>query len=206
MTPVLRLEAEVLETAWESCGSPSEPIELLIERDGFGRVSVVDAELVPGSARECIARAIADRVVPDEGLRPGTRNLVQLPWGSWIQDAQQQLRREGGQVRPESPNAAPTRPYDPSVVVAGIRRRLRGIQRCYEGLLRTHPDLAGKITVRFTLVEAGSNTRVHPTENTTGHAALAQCIVEAITEMHFERYPTGAAVDFSYPFVFAPQS
>ena len=206
MTPVLRLEAGVLATAWESCGPPQEPIELLIERDGRGRVSVVGDEAAPGSPRECIARAIAGRVVPDEGLRPGTRNLVRLPWGAWTQDVQEELRRGGGQVRPAHPDGTPTRPYDPSVVVDGIRRQLRGVQRCYEGILRTQPGLGGKVTVRFTLVEAGRNTRGHAAENTTGHAGLAQCIVDAVTEIHFARYPTGAAVDFSYPFVFAPQS
>jgi len=206
MTPLLRLEAWVLATAWESCGSPDEPIELLIERDGSGRVSVVDAQPAPGTARDCIARAISGRVVPDEGLRPGTRNLLQLPWGSWSRRAPGELRRAGGQVRPATSDRAPTRTFDHSIVVAGIRRQLRGVQRCYEGFLRTQPDLGGKVTVRFTLVEAGRNTHARATENTTGHEGLAQCVLNAITEIHFERYPTGGAVEFSYPFVFAPQN
>ena len=108
MTPLLRLEAWVLATAWESCGPPAEPIELLIERDGRGRVSVVDGSVAPGSARDCIARAIAGRVVPDEGLRPGTRNLLQLPWGSGLQDPQVERRQGGGQVQPARPDGAPT--------------------------------------------------------------------------------------------------
>lgn len=206
MTPLLRLEAWVQAEAWERCGSPRERVQLLIERDGGGQVSVVDTDLAPGSPRECVARAISGRVVPDERLRPGTRNLIQLPWGSRWQDAQSELRRGGGQIQPAIHDGAPTRPYDPSIVVDGIRSQLREVQRCYEATLRTQPGLAGKVTVRFTLVEAGRNVDAHATENTTGHHGLALCVVNAITALHFSRYPTGGALDFSYPFVFAPQN
>lgn len=96
--------------------------------------------------------------------------------------------------------------FDASIVVQTIRRRLRAIQRCYETELRRDPTLAGKVTVRFTIVERGTVSGATATENTTGSAAVANCVVSAIRRFRFNPGPDGGSVDFSYPFVFAPQN
>lgn len=80
--------------------------------------TVVD-ELAPGSARECVARAVSGRVVPDDGPRLGTRNQIQLPWSSRSQDAEVELRRGGGQVRPAMLDGTPTRPTIPPLSSMG---------------------------------------------------------------------------------------
>lgn len=96
--------------------------------------------------------------------------------------------------------------FDAAIVVRTIRARLRAIQRCYETELRRDPTLAGKVTVRFTIVERGTVSNASATENTTGSAAVANCVVSAIRRFRFNPGPDGGSVDFSYPFVFAPQN
>ena len=96
--------------------------------------------------------------------------------------------------------------FDAALVVREIRRRLSAIQRCYETELRRNPTLAGKVTVRFTIVEAGTVSAASATENTTGSPAVASCVVSTIRRFRFNPGPDGGSVDFSYPFVFAPQN
>lgn len=96
--------------------------------------------------------------------------------------------------------------FDASIVVRTIRRRLRAIQRCYETELRRDPTLAGKVTVQFTIVERGTVSNARATENTTGSQAVGNCVVSAIRRFRFNPGPDGGSVDFSYPFVFAPQN
>ena len=96
--------------------------------------------------------------------------------------------------------------FDAAIVVRTIRARLRAIQRCYETELRRDPTLAGKVTVRFTIVERGTVSNASASENTTGSAAVATCVVSAIGRFRFNPGPEGGSVDFSYPFVFAPQN
>jgi len=96
--------------------------------------------------------------------------------------------------------------FDSSVVVRTIRTRIRAIQRCYETELRRNPTLAGKVTVQFTIVERGTVSGAHATENTTGSPAVASCVVDTISRFRFNPGPEGGSVNFSYPFVFAPQN
>ena len=84
--------------------------------------------------------------------------------------------------------------------------RLRAIQRCYETELRTNPTLEGKVTVEFTIVERGTVTNARASENTTGSAAVANCVVRTVRRFRFNPGPDGGSVTFSYPFVFAPQN
>ncbi|MAQ18414.1 MAG: hypothetical protein CMN30_26895 [Sandaracinus sp.] len=95
--------------------------------------------------------------------------------------------------------------FDASIVVRTIRARLTAIKRCYETQLRNNPTLAGKVTVRFTIVERGTVSGASATENTTGSSEVASCVVNTIRRFRFNPGPEGGSVDFSYPFVFAPQ-
>lgn len=96
--------------------------------------------------------------------------------------------------------------FDANLVVRQIRARLRAIQRCYETELRRNPSLAGKVTVQFTIVERGTISAASATENTTGSPAVAACVVSTIRRFRFNPGPEGGSVNFSYPFVFAPQN
>jgi TonB family protein len=96
--------------------------------------------------------------------------------------------------------------FDSSKVQSQIRRRLSAIQRCYEHELTRNPSLAGKVTVQFTIQERGNVTGARAAVNTTGSSAVAQCVTGIISRLRFNPGPEGGSVQFSYPFVFAPQN
>ncbi len=95
--------------------------------------------------------------------------------------------------------------FDASKVVALIKTRLRAIQSCYENELKKDPTIAGKVTVRFTIQQTGTVSGASATENTSGSAGLASCVVTTVQRFRFTPGPSGGSVTFSYPFVFAPQ-
>lgn len=95
--------------------------------------------------------------------------------------------------------------FDINLVTRTVKRKLGAIKRCYEKQLRRNPTLAGKVTVEFTIVEAGNVPRARAIENTTGDAQVASCVVRTVKRFRFHPGPDGGAVTYAYPFVFAPQ-
>ncbi|MBX3272825.1 MAG: TonB family protein [Sandaracinaceae bacterium] len=96
--------------------------------------------------------------------------------------------------------------FDPNLVAAQIRARIRAIQTCYERELRNNPTLAGRVLVRFTIQPTGTVSGATATENSTGSPAVAACVVTTISRFRFNPGPEGGSVTFAYPFVFAPQN
>jgi TonB family protein len=96
--------------------------------------------------------------------------------------------------------------FDASLVVQMIKTRIGAIRACYERELKRNPTLAGKVTIQFTIEERGNVSGVKVADNTTGDAAVGQCVANAIQRFRFNPGPEGGNVTFSYPFVFAPQS
>ncbi len=96
--------------------------------------------------------------------------------------------------------------FDSALVQRQIKQRLKSITRCYESELRKNPSLAGKVTVTFTIQERGNVTDARASENTTGSAAVADCVTRAISRFRFNPGPDGGSVTFRYPFVFQPQN
>ena len=95
--------------------------------------------------------------------------------------------------------------FDPRIVTRQIRAWIRAIQSCYETQLWGDPTLAGRVLVRFTIRPDGTMGDVTATENTTGSAEVALCVVRTIRRFRFRPGPEGGSVTFAYPFVFAPQ-
>jgi TonB family protein len=96
--------------------------------------------------------------------------------------------------------------FDAGTVQRQIKQRLKSITRCYESELRKNPSLAGKVTVTFTIQERGNVTDARASENTTGSAAVADCVTRTIGRFRFNPGPEGGSVTFRYPFVFQPQN
>jgi TonB family protein len=96
--------------------------------------------------------------------------------------------------------------FDSSVVVSTIKTRLRAIQMCYEQQLRRNPNLAGKVTIEFTIQPRGNVTDVRVKENSTGDTAVGTCVANTVGSFRFNPGPEGGSVTYSYPFVFAPQN
>ncbi|MEM9195593.1 MAG: AgmX/PglI C-terminal domain-containing protein, partial [Myxococcota bacterium] len=96
--------------------------------------------------------------------------------------------------------------FDSSQVVRMIRGRQSAFRRCYENALRNNPSLAGRVTVGFTIQPRGNVSGARATSNTTGDAGLASCVVRVISSLRWREGPEGGSVNFSYPFIFAPQN
>ncbi len=85
-------------------------------------------------------------------------------------------------------------------VVASNKRSLR---MSYEKYLKRIPDLAGKITIRFTIAASGKVTSVQILENTTGNTSLESDIKRKVKMWRFEAVTEGD-VTVTYPFLFRP--
>jgi TonB family protein len=92
-----------------------------------------------------------------------------------------------------------------SVINEVVATHKKSIGMSYERYLKRAPDLAGKITVRFTIDASGSVSRVEVVENTTGNKELEDEIVRKVTMWKFEAINEGE-VTVTYPFVFQPAS
>lgn len=113
-------------------------------------------------------------------------------------DARGRTRR----VPREEPAAAPE--FAEAHVSRAIQARISTIRECYERRRRTNPDLAGKVTVEFTVELTGSVANARATENTTRDDGVASCIVGTVSRLRFDPAPVGESVTLNYPFVFAP--
>ena len=96
--------------------------------------------------------------------------------------------------------------FDANEVARMIRGRQSAFRRCYETSLRNNPSLAGRVAVQFTIQPRGNVSGARATENTTGDAALASCVVRVLSSLRWREGPEGGSVTFSYPFIFAPQN
>jgi TonB family protein len=79
------------------------------------------------------------------------------------------------------------------------------IRMSYERFLKRAPDLAGKITIRFTIDAGGNVSKVEIVENTTGNKDLEEEIVRKVGMWRFEAINEGD-VTVTYPFLFQPAS
>jgi len=98
-------------------------------------------------------------------------------------------------------SAIGTGKLDKGKIASVVRRRIKSVQSCYERELKKNPDLAGKISMQFTIGSVGRVTAIKATVNTTGSASVANCIKQRISLWRFPK-PEGGDVTVSYPFVF----
>ena len=90
---------------------------------------------------------------------------------------------------------------DTNQITSVVKRRQGAIKSCYERELKKNPNLGGKITVQFTIGQVGRVTSAKVTVNTTGSAAVANCIKQRIARWRFPK-PEGGDVTVAYPFIF----
>lgn len=94
---------------------------------------------------------------------------------------------------------------DPSTINSVVSSHRTSIRMSYEKYLKRNPNLAGKISVKFTISASGTVTMITVFENSTQDTELEQEIVRKIRMWRFETIPEGD-VTVTYPFVFAPAS
>jgi hypothetical protein len=85
-----------------------------------------------------------------------------------------------------------------------IRRHLNEVKFCYEQQLPRHPELAGRISVQFTIASSGAVVGSLLQSSTVGNVAVESCVVQAVRRWDFPQPQGGGAVIVSYPFVLVP--
>ena len=107
--------------------------------------------------------------------------------------------------RPESIEGAASSnaKRDITAINAVVASHKVSVRMSYERFLKKIPDLAGKITIRFTIDAEGNVTRLEIMENTTGNKELEDEILHKVKMWKFETIPEGE-VTVTYPLVFQP--
>jgi hypothetical protein len=93
---------------------------------------------------------------------------------------------------------------DKEIVRRVIRRHLNEVKYCYEQQLPRHPELAGRISVQFSIAPTGSVMTSLIQSSTVGNVAVESCVVQAVRRWEFPKPPGGGLVIVSYPFVLVP--
>jgi Ca-activated chloride channel family protein len=89
---------------------------------------------------------------------------------------------------------------DKTIIRRYVRRQIEKIQYCYDKRLLGHPQLAGTLTVHFTI---GPDGRVAAANADGMHdAELETCVADVIKAIEFPRSENGGVVQVNYPFTF----
>jgi hypothetical protein len=84
-----------------------------------------------------------------------------------------------------------------------VKARQALIKACYENALKRNPNLKGKISIRFTILETGGLADIAAAQNGLGAPEVAACIIQAMKSWRTQFRPSGP-VTVEYPFVFSP--
>lgn len=89
---------------------------------------------------------------------------------------------------------------DHDVIRRYVRKSLPKITACYEVALAKNPKLAGNVTTTFEIAADGHVLNA----TTSGLADVAPCVATVIRAIEFPKPSSGAPVNVTYPFAFAP--
>jgi hypothetical protein len=93
---------------------------------------------------------------------------------------------------------------DKEIVRRVIRQHLNEVKYCYEQQLPRHPDLAGRMSVQFTIAPAGNVMASLLQSSSLANVAVESCVVQAVKRWQFPQPPGAGFVMVSYPFVLVP--
>lgn len=88
----------------------------------------------------------------------------------------------------------------PEAIRRVVLANLGQVARCHEAALARHPNLEGRVTIRFAIGGSGAVLSSAPTQNTTGDADVANCIATAVSRWRFPPPQGGGVVTVNYPF------
>lgn len=84
-----------------------------------------------------------------------------------------------------------------------VRARASAIRACYETWLMEYRDLAGSITVEWTVQEDGTVAKARATADNLGNHDVTDCLLRTIRRIRFAKPETGTCL-VTWPFVFSP--
>ncbi|RAL22928.1 hypothetical protein DL240_08530 [Lujinxingia litoralis] len=162
---------------------------LEIEVDGeVSRVELLRGPAEPSELRTCLNASLL-------GLRFGA-----LEVSAYV--LIENVRRSDG-TRLSRRATAPYSSDRREVIQRVVRQHRREMQHCYEHELRHQPDLAGSVTVRWTIAPSGAATQVSIVETSLNNSELEQCMVQNIRRWVFPKPKGGGIVKVIYPFNFS---
>lgn len=82
-----------------------------------------------------------------------------------------------------------------------IREALPELRFCFEWQLSRHPELAGRLTMDFTIAEDGSVREAHVAEDLLADETVARCFTHVTSNLHFPVPDPPGEVNVRYPFV-----
>lgn len=88
------------------------------------------------------------------------------------------------------------------LVAKVIRAHAHEIKYCYERELQSHQDLAGKVSVSFTIGPAGDVTDASIGETTLLNEAVETCMLSRIRRWKFPEPAGGGVVTVNHPWIF----
>jgi TonB family protein len=91
---------------------------------------------------------------------------------------------------------------DKEIIRRIIRRHINEVKYCYETELTKKADLAGRISVQFTIAATGTVIASVLQSSTMGNIRVENCVVQAVRRWEFPKPLGGGIVIVSYPFNF----
>jgi TonB family protein len=89
---------------------------------------------------------------------------------------------------------------DRDVIRRIVRSHLNEVRSCYNAGLTRNPGLAGRVTVRFSILSTGKVASSVIEQNTAKDARLGDCIAAAVKRWKFPAIRGGGTAVVSYPF------
>ena len=92
---------------------------------------------------------------------------------------------------------------DKALIDEVVKRNMNQIRYCYTREVSKHPNLGGKVTVKFVIGKDGTVASATTKASTVGSAAVDSCINGRFMRFQFPEPKGGGIVIVSYPFIFA---
>jgi hypothetical protein len=92
----------------------------------------------------------------------------------------------------------------PETVQTIVRNNFGRFRGCYAKVLRTKPEISGRVVVRFVIGPVGHVTSVQDDGSTFPDRPTIGCIMEAFSQIEFP-IPAGGSVNVVYPLLLSPE-
>ncbi|HVI03862.1 MAG TPA: VIT domain-containing protein [Enhygromyxa sp.] len=93
---------------------------------------------------------------------------------------------------------------DRDIIRRIVRAHINEVRSCYNAALTQDPNLAGRVTIEFTIAASGKVVGAVVHGNDTGDAALGTCVAKAVKRWLFPKPKDSGEVVVRYPFVLSP--
>lgn len=134
-----------------------------------------------------------------DGDGPGTKGRR----SGYGEDAGPQPPKQDG-VIPGNDVMVFSNAIDRAQIDAVIRRNIARFRYCYQRQLTRHPDMSGKVVVKFSIARDGSVGLAETKASSLGNVETEECMNTVMRSLTFPEPRGGGVVIVSYPFLFAP--